>query len=201
MLRTKRFNKIMTQSFIELSHRVRRLHVDLQHLVILTFPRTQSIYKLYLLLRDDDHDCNRVFSSKLKTHPVYLESIIDHLDVPTKIERYCNGKLHLKKWLKKHGMYTREGDKPSEISYHENGQIESQSWWKNGRLHRYNNKSAFISYYPNGQIRCQSWWKDGLRHRDTEDENNKPAYITYNSDGEIRDQEWYINGKQQHGKQ
>lgn len=126
----------MTNTLIDninrLTIRLHRLHIDLQHLVVLTFPKTQTHFGLYLLL---SHPIANVFSEKLTTHPVYSKSISTHLDSPDYVIYYKNGRVQSEMW-RKNGHVHREGDLPAFVSYYENGQICSQSWHKHGRMHR-----------------------------------------------------------------
>lgn len=203
---------------INLFNRVSLLNVDLQHLIVITFPKSQYYHQLYLYLRDDFEP--NIFSSKLKTHVVYSKSICSHLDVPSIIVYYPNGQISVKKWYNRNEELHRESG-CAYIKYNKNGQIESQSWWKNGNLHRdtvhdgpayihyYDNgqfdylewhkngkchregdKCARISYYYGGHLHAELWYTNGKKHR----EGNKPACIYYNNFGEIRTKEWWDNG-------
>lgn len=132
----------MVTQLIECLNRLSRLHTDLQHLVVLTFPRTQNNFQLYLRLRDDVE--LGVFSSKLKNHAVYSKSIISHLDVPSITGYYMNGQIKYQKWLNKDEEKHRESESggPAYIEYYENNgnghdaQIEMMSWYKDGQLQK-----------------------------------------------------------------
>jgi len=54
---------------------------------------------------------------------------------------------------------------PAFIEWHENGQLKSQSWWKDGKRHRDSPEvlAAYIGWYKNGQLLIQSWWKDDIK--------------------------------------
>lgn len=185
-------------------YRISRLNIDLQHLVIITFPRTRDSYELYLFLRDNESTSprlvayTRVFSNKLITHPVYSKSIINHLDIPSTTKYYVNGQISSQTWKNKKGdihRYTYNGiDLPAYINYHENGCIHIQEWYKDGNLHRDTDLPAHISYYANGKLAFQSWWKNGKRHREAENGLDSPAIIRHNIDGEINFKEWFVNG-------
>jgi antitoxin component YwqK of YwqJK toxin-antitoxin module len=79
---------------------------------------------------------------------------------------------------------------PTNVEYYENGQIQYQGWYKNGKLHN-ENGPAFISYYKNGQINYQHWYINGEIHNE-----NGPALIYYYENGQIKFQDWYINGEE-----
>lgn len=182
--------------FYRLLNRITRLNVDIQHLLVLTFPKSQSSYRLYLLLRDNattstsTSTSTTILSSKLATHPVYSKNIIDHLDVPTYINHYGDGNIYSKTWCKIGIMRHRECDLPALIVYHYNGKIMEQVWYKYGKVHREGDGCAYIKYYENGQIQLQSWWKDGVRHR----EGDLPAIIRYYKNGKGECEVWYKDG-------
>lgn len=184
-----------------LCYRINRLHIDLQHLVIITFPRTQECYKVYLHLRDDA----RIFSSKLTKHPVYSKSIISYLDVPTHTTYYDqNHKIRSQEWFNKNRQRHREGDEPAIIRYGINGQIFTQEWYKDGYRHRDIDEPAYVSYhddvlkchshvyYNNGKIDHQVWYKHGRIHRDNG--NDGYAHISFYPNGQILRKSWYKNG-------
>lgn len=50
---------------------------------------------------------------------------------------------------------------PAFISYHDNGNVSSMSWWKNGKLHRIDGP-AKIRYAEHGQIIYQEMWENGI---------------------------------------
>lgn len=181
---------MISQVLYRLLNRISRLNVDLQHLVVLTFPRTQSSYEVYLYLRDNDRI--RVFSQKLTTHPVYFKSIVEHLDVPTFTVNYYGGIIRCQAWHNKDYEYHREGDLPAVIEYYEDGNIRCQEWYKNGNLHRENNKYAYIKYHFNGMIECQKWSINGNFHQDPE--NDEAAVIHCYDNGQPYYKGWFING-------
>lgn len=144
--------------FYRFLNRISRLHIDLQHLILITFPRTPECYEMYLYLRDDVEP--GVFSSKLKTHPTYSKSIISHLDAPTLTNYYHHSStIHSKEWQLKDGRRHRRGDECAYVYYNTDGTIVCQSWWKNGVRHR-DTGPAYIVYYGD-KIRLQVWYKNG----------------------------------------
>ena len=75
------------------------------------------------------------------------------------------------------------------VYYNKNGQVERESWYLNGRLHR-EDGPAIIWYHKNGQIEHEHWYFNSQSHRE-----NGPAIIYYYKSGKIKTTEWYINGK------
>lgn len=172
--------------------RVNRLNVDLQHLVILKFPRTSENYDLYFEVLEE-----KLFSKKLKNHPVYDKSIIEHLDPPTKIGTYTHKNYQnvYHEWNNKKGYKHRRKDLPAAIGFYKNGRVHFQSWWKNGNKHRDStelseNLPARIEWYEDGKLKYQEWWKKGERHR----EGDLPAYIEWYENGKIEYKEWWKEG-------
>ena len=74
-------------------------------------------------------------------------------------------------------------------TYHENGNIYSESCYLDGKYHR-EDGPAFISYFMNGNVCCEFYYIMGERHRES-----GPAYICYDENGNIHLEEYYINGK------
>lgn len=138
-------------------NRINSLNVDLQHLLVLTFPRDTSSYRLYLDLKN----CG-VFPNKLTTHSIYSKSIINYLDIPTNIIHYENGQIQYRAWYQ-NGVPHREGDLCAIEWYYINGQIAQQEWWINGNRHREtDDEPAFIEYRDNGKILHRAWYKYGI---------------------------------------
>lgn len=108
------FNRLFNRLF----NRVTRLNVDLQHLIVLTFPRTQSSYKVYTqkwwkdgkLLREND-GC-------------------------AVVQYYQNGNIHTQGWWK-NGKKHRDNGQSAIITYDINGQIISQETWMEGYRYIY----------------------------------------------------------------
>jgi hypothetical protein len=78
---------------------------------------------------------------------------------------------------------------PTTVKYYENGQIQSQRWFLNGKHHN-ENGPAIIWYYENSQIKSKHWIVNGEYHNE-----NGHAYIYYYENGQIEYQSWHINGK------
>jgi len=74
--------------------------------------------------------------------------------------------------------------------YFENGQLQQEEWFKNGKHDRPGGAPANIKYFKNGQIEEISWYVNGKLHRIA-----APAVITYFKDGQIDTEEWYENGE------
>jgi len=66
-------------------------------------------------------------------------------------------------------------DGPSIICYRNNGKIFSETWKKEGKLHRGDGPSV-IQYYD-GKIISESWYKEGKQHRE-----EGPAQINFDNE-------------------
>ena len=64
------------------------------------------------------------------------------------------------------------------ITYYENGEIRSESWYFNGEEHRENDQPAVIVYDEDGEIKSQSWYFNDQLHR----ENDQPAVIEHDEE-------------------
>lgn len=73
------------------------------------------------------------------------------------------------------------------ITYHYNGMIDTDSWYKNKRLHSYYDLPAQIKYYEDGAILEKSWYTEGELHHD----GQHPADIVYYDDGTPYLIAWY----------
>jgi len=51
------------------------------------------------------------------------------------------------------GALHRDGDRPANICYYENGKMESERWYRDGLSHRDGDRPAEIRYYKNGKIK------------------------------------------------
>ena len=80
-------------------------------------------------------------------------------------------------------------DKPTNISYYENGSIKEEWYFENGKLHRLDSP-AWISYYENGNIKDEHYCVNYKYHR-----LDGPARISYYEDGSIKKEIYYINGE------
>ena len=73
------------------------------------------------------------------------------------------------------------------ITYHDNGNVLSESYYLNGKRHR-ENGPAFIFYYKNGKIYFEHYYLNDKYHRE-----NGPAVIFYDN-GKIESERYYLNG-------
>ena len=81
------------------------------------------------------------------------------------------------------------------IEYYESGEIERESWYLNGSLHRIDGP-AYISYYKSGKKKREEWFLDGTYHR-----VDGPAYISYYESNQTRREDWYLNDKESNHKE
>ena len=97
-----------------------------------------------------------------------------------------------------------------EISYYNNGQIQRETWYRDGKYHRHgcapavihyfekdidfychDGDQAVITYYEDKQIESVEWINDGKVHRT----GGAPAYIKYYRNGQIQYKAWCEHGK------
>ena len=104
---------------------------------------------------------------------------------------YRNGRPNKKRWINEYFELHRDGDKPAVCDWYENGNPNTQVWWKNGERHRDGDKPAACEWYENGNPRLQEWFKNGEVHR----HGDKPAYYWWSKDGKINVRKWFKNGK------
>ena len=88
-------------------------------------------------------------------------------------------------WYNADGKLHRDNG-PAAIWY-ENGQITTECWFRDGKLHRDGDLPAVI-FYENGQIIRERWYRDDKQHRD-----DGPAVIWYKNGQKTREY-WYRNG-------
>ena len=79
------------------------------------------------------------------------------------------------------------------FGYFRNGNIYSNEFFKDNKLHRRSKVGpASIYYYYNGSLQCIKYFKKGKLHRDP---NKGPAMILYLEDGSIIAEIYIKNGK------
>ena len=67
-----------------------------------------------------------------------------------------------------------------ERTYYENGQIQSEYWYVNGKRHRLDGP-AIVYYYKNGQIESERWFVNN-KQLTKEEFNNHPLVIGHKFD-------------------
>lgn len=95
---------------------------------------------------------------------------------------YPNGNVKSEKWCSENSNLRRS------TYYFEDGTVEQQTWFANGKLHR-EDGPANIIYYRNGNLRHEVWYKNDLTHRD----GYEPALINYYPDGVVESKKWCTN--------
>ena len=79
------------------------------------------------------------------------------------------------------------------IVYTDDGIMESQCWYRDGRQHRDVDLPALIRY-RNGIIESERWYRDDCLHR----EGDFPAEIRYHESGKIKSQQYCYRDGQLH---
>ncbi len=113
-------------------------------------------------------------------------------DKPAAISYHENGQVHIEHWYRDEELH-RDGGKPAKIAYFENGKPYLEEWVKEGKTHRDGDEPAVINYYNNGKVKNQQWLKEGLKFR----ADDKPAHIKYYEDGKLWGEVWFT---ETHGK-
>lgn len=78
-------------------------------------------------------------------------------DGPARLEYYTNGQIACETWYINGAMHREDG--PAEIQYY-NGKIRSILWCINGILHR-EDGPALIRFHENGQLESSTWYVNG----------------------------------------
>jgi antitoxin component YwqK of YwqJK toxin-antitoxin module len=112
------------------------------------------------------------------------------------ISFYENGRIDTIKYAI-HGNFTRENDKPTMITYYEDGTLSSETWAINEcdniqlfeDKHR-ENGPAEISYHTNGLKAFEVYHFNNLEHRE-----DGPSYIEYDEEGNIIKESYSYHGK------
>lgn len=92
-------------------------------------------------------------------------------DYPSSI-RYCTSFLMEAKWYN-NDKVTRAGDKPARISYYHNGEVLSEEWLENDKIHRVTGPANILhssvreeiikEYYVNGiALTLEEWQQNSL---------------------------------------
>ena len=111
--------------------------------------------------------------------------------LPTRsVGYYQDGEtIRVERWRNADGKLHREF-LPAFISYFQDGGINVQIWYKNGKRDRVHGPAA-VNYWQNGNTRIQNWIVNGKFHRD-----HGPASIEYYEEGLIKNKVWFEeNGK------
>ena len=111
-------------------------------------------------------------------------------DFPSKVEWHSNGQK-TSEWFYKNGNFHRDGDKPAVTLWHKNGQKWSEDFYKNDNQHRDGDKPAMTLWHKNGQKFHEVYYKNGKFHRD----GDKPAVTEWYENGQKSSEGFYKNGK------
>ena len=107
---------------------------------------------------------------------------------------YQDGNKESESWSKD-GKLHRENELPAKIEYWNDGTIKREQWYINGEKFRNNNLPVEISYFQNGIKRSEDWFNCNQLHSN----NDLPASIAYNEDSSKRWEMWYNYGRQHRG--
>ena len=76
-----------------------------------------------------------------------------------------------------------------EQTWHENGQVRSETYYLNGMRHN-ENGPAFRSWHDNGQLKYEFYYLNGNLHNP-----NGPALREWRENGQLEDESYLLNGK------
>ena len=113
-------------------------------------------------------------------------------DFPSAIvyQRGEDGRMYRKlEEYRHHGKVDRPGE-PAVITYHPDGSVASETFWRDGKRHR-DDGPAGADFDSHGNTLSESWWKDGKRHR--EDGPAKTRF--WEGTNQPRVEDWMKNGQ------
>lgn len=138
-------------------------------------------------------------------------------DKPTVVVTNGNNVLILELW--RIGGVSHRENGPAERTYHENGNVEREIYFKNDKIHREdgpaivafdeNKNKEFEGYYENGNIKNRGdlpnsivfhknghiYFKEWLIDPETRHRENGPAYQSYDENGNLLKEIYSKNGK------
>jgi len=148
-----------------------------------------------------------------------IHNVVNGKVVITKVKKiYNNGKLNEVMYLNKQDQLHRDDDQPARVIYweyideirlsiwyrndekykdalyRETGLLQSETYYKDNKIHRDDDQPAVINYASDGKFPiCKVWYKEGKFHRD----GDLPAYeFYYESNQKIHTRAWYKHGIQ-----
>lgn len=85
-----------------------------------------------------------------------------------------------------------DGNRSLVYNFCYSGQLESQQYFHNEKIHREADLPAFISWYATGQLMYCEYIQNNLHHRNN---THGPARIWWWKNGKLEQQEYYLNGE------
>lgn len=113
-----------------------------------------------------------------------------------KCQRKCRSSLHSLKedgsidceeWYLNGKLHRKNA--PARIIYYNEDVVEMEIYYENGDHHRIDGPSV-IDYYGDGKIHREEWYRQGKRHR-----VGDAAVVKYDEEGNILNEEWFVNGE------
>jgi len=114
------------------------------------------------------YDNGSIFSRQWETRNGIQNGVIYRENGPAYMEYYDNGNILRHQYTDKKGLTV------CSIEWYNNGNIRTQEWHKNGKLHRANDLPARIEFFENGKIKSKEWRVLGVLYRE-----KGSAYIEY----------------------
>ena len=81
------------------------------------------------------------------------------------VKYYDSYDFKIYSWYNEKEQLHRENDLPAVIWYYNNGNIEEERWYQNGKLHRIDGP-AFIWYHKDGHIFHKLWYLNDKEYRE-----------------------------------
>ena len=121
----------------------------------------------------------------------YINNQIHKLDGPAVIDYVINNgnEIILRKMWYKNNKKHREGNKPSLISYYDDGQLKEVRYHVDDLLHR-ENGAAVVGFFHNGKVQYMEYLKNGQLSN-----IEKPSILEFDQNGNLRYYAYYLNNK------
>ncbi len=92
-------------------------------------------------------------------------------------------------YLDEDGLPHRE-DGPAEVLLGMDGEVEEETWFRHGQMHRDGDQPAYTTFHDDGTVRTEEFYVDGLMHR----EGGKPSRTRRDENGNIEAQDYKEHG-------
>jgi hypothetical protein len=136
-----------------------------------------------IVYNDDGILVQKIWNKKNKIH---------RIDGPANVLYWRNGTPRSESWYRA-GILHRDGDKPSEMEYYNDGTIEYEGWKEGDKyIERPNDKPSSIAYNKNGSLQSERWM--GSLETNEASRISGPAVRLYNN-GKLFEEQWKYKGK------
>ena len=104
-------------------------------------------------------------------------------------EFHENGKIKREEFRNSDGELHNEAG-PAYREWHEDGQLEHESYWLNGNRHNAAGP-AYREWHENGQLEYEGYWLNGNRHNAA-----GPAIRSWLANGQLEREAYWLNDRQ-----